>query len=172
MIRRPPRSTLFPYTTLFRSDQPALAHEEQLDARVVTLADDAEDVLVDLLGRDDLLALAHLVERLDLVAQHGGALELLLGGRLLHLPREGERQVVVLALEEALDVAGRLRVALARLPARARRVAAMDRVLDARPRQRPVDLDRARAQRKELAREPQRLAHGRGRVEGTEIQRA
>src|SRR5436190_16885366 len=23
MIRRPPRSTLFPYTTLFRSDQPA-----------------------------------------------------------------------------------------------------------------------------------------------------
>src|SRR3712207_7807837 len=26
MIRRPPRSTLFPYTTLFRSD-PVLAHE-------------------------------------------------------------------------------------------------------------------------------------------------
>src|SRR5258708_31651748 len=25
MIRRPPRSTLFPYTTLFRSHQPALA---------------------------------------------------------------------------------------------------------------------------------------------------
>src|SRR3712207_8148286 len=24
MIRRPPRSTLFPYTTLFRSEQPAL----------------------------------------------------------------------------------------------------------------------------------------------------
>src|SRR2546429_2670765 len=28
MIRRPPRSTLFPYTTLFRSSQ-ALAHEER-----------------------------------------------------------------------------------------------------------------------------------------------
>src|SRR3712207_9018076 len=26
MIRRPPRSTLFPYTTLFRSDEDALAH--------------------------------------------------------------------------------------------------------------------------------------------------
>src|SRR5690348_17881279 len=26
MIRRPPRSTLFPYTTLFRSDRPAPAH--------------------------------------------------------------------------------------------------------------------------------------------------
>src|SRR3712207_7988214 len=25
MIRRPPRSTLFPYTTLFRSDEPELA---------------------------------------------------------------------------------------------------------------------------------------------------
>src|SRR2546429_6690987 len=35
MIRRPPRSTLFPYTTLFRSDQAVLrqevaTHEEQL----------------------------------------------------------------------------------------------------------------------------------------------
>src|SRR3712207_8585660 len=27
MIRRPPRSTLFPYTTLFRSGVPALLHE-------------------------------------------------------------------------------------------------------------------------------------------------
>src|SRR2546421_2317963 len=26
MIRRPPRSTLFPYTTLFRSDQPPPVH--------------------------------------------------------------------------------------------------------------------------------------------------
>src|SRR3712207_8600065 len=26
MIRRPPRSTLFPYTTLFRSDPPAVEH--------------------------------------------------------------------------------------------------------------------------------------------------
>src|SRR3712207_7739251 len=26
MIRRPPRSTLFPYTTLFRSDRPAQRH--------------------------------------------------------------------------------------------------------------------------------------------------
>src|SRR6202011_6283055 len=28
MIRRPPRSTLFPYTTLFRSDSLGPAHEE------------------------------------------------------------------------------------------------------------------------------------------------
>src|SRR2546425_7265767 len=29
MIRRPPRSTLFPYTTLFRSDLPDAAHERE-----------------------------------------------------------------------------------------------------------------------------------------------
>src|SRR2546422_3405795 len=29
MIRRPPRSTLFPYTTLFRSDQPVAALQVQ-----------------------------------------------------------------------------------------------------------------------------------------------
>src|SRR5687768_18334833 len=30
MIRRPPRSTLFPYTTLFRSDGSGIQHTEQL----------------------------------------------------------------------------------------------------------------------------------------------
>ena len=31
MIRRPPRSTLFPYTTLFRSDTGKITLEEMLD---------------------------------------------------------------------------------------------------------------------------------------------
>src|SRR3712207_8732800 len=31
MIRRPPRSTLFPYTTLFRSNQALIAHATQVD---------------------------------------------------------------------------------------------------------------------------------------------
>src|SRR3712207_8918762 len=31
MIRRPPRSTLFPYTTLFRSREPAVAHRSRGD---------------------------------------------------------------------------------------------------------------------------------------------
>src|SRR2546429_4734572 len=31
MIRRPPRSTLFPYTTLFRSDLPRLAGTNDVD---------------------------------------------------------------------------------------------------------------------------------------------
>src|SRR3712207_8979708 len=35
MIRRPPRSTLFPYTTLFRSDLRALSATELLDLSAV-----------------------------------------------------------------------------------------------------------------------------------------
>src|SRR2546421_6813759 len=33
MIRRPPRSTLFPYTTLFRSEVPRAAHRQLAGAR-------------------------------------------------------------------------------------------------------------------------------------------
>src|SRR6185369_14006727 len=40
------------------------------------------------------------------------------------------------------------------------------------PLQRAVDRDRARAQRKELAREPERLAHRGGRIEGAVVARA
>src|SRR3712207_8657443 len=44
MIRRPPRSTLFPYTTLFRSPR----HPVRLHARSLRVR-----LLRDLLGRDD-----------------------------------------------------------------------------------------------------------------------
>src|SRR3712207_6907751 len=37
MIRRPPRSTLFPYTTLFRSVAIATAEAEGIDAEVIDL---------------------------------------------------------------------------------------------------------------------------------------
>src|SRR2546429_2044392 len=40
MIRRPPRSTLFPYTTLFRSDRPGAAIGERGDHRTVRAAYD------------------------------------------------------------------------------------------------------------------------------------
>src|SRR3712207_7433070 len=45
MIRRPPRSTLFPYTTLFRSRQLAAAHEELVHAAggLPALADGPDD---------------------------------------------------------------------------------------------------------------------------------
>src|SRR5256885_13771089 len=48
MIRRPPRSTLFPYTTLFRSHAQGFAHimvsDQDADAAVRQLADDALDI--------------------------------------------------------------------------------------------------------------------------------
>src|SRR5687767_15512343 len=53
MIRRPPRSTLFPYTTLFRSAENVLAvvqHEQRVDAREMqgdVLGDRARRMLVD-----------------------------------------------------------------------------------------------------------------------------
>src|SRR2546430_3375161 len=38
MIRRPPRATLFPYTTFFRSDRRRLLTDQLLDLRVRPLA--------------------------------------------------------------------------------------------------------------------------------------
>src|SRR3712207_7509756 len=42
MIRRPPRSTLFPYTTLFRSVQPRLAGEGARAHEAAPLAEPAQ----------------------------------------------------------------------------------------------------------------------------------
>src|SRR5438445_2406091 len=57
MIRRPPRSTLFPYTTLFRSDLPAHRHVHAL-RRLTRLGDcprhavcDAAQILAADIGR-------------------------------------------------------------------------------------------------------------------------
>src|SRR3712207_8396914 len=40
MIRRPPRSTLFPYTTLFRSGDPRIAQVERVGVSLAAVADD------------------------------------------------------------------------------------------------------------------------------------
>src|SRR5256885_11227052 len=66
MIRRPPRSTLFPYTTLFRSiaavDDHVLAHG-QLEVERVLLWDDAE-------ARPNVRTVRHRIETQDPVT-HG-----------------------------------------------------------------------------------------------------
>src|SRR3712207_8768183 len=62
MIRRPPRSTLFPYTTLFRSGELSVGRaRQQVDAR---RSDERRHpavrrTVVDLRGRADLLDGAH-----------------------------------------------------------------------------------------------------------------
>src|SRR5260221_3199408 len=43
MIRRPPRSTLFPYTTLFRSEEEPADEREDRDPLLVLLVERAED---------------------------------------------------------------------------------------------------------------------------------
>src|SRR3712207_8240947 len=68
MIRRPPRSTLFPYTTLFRSepggaDAEALLRVDDLDRRDHHDQDDHER-LRDEQGAEEAMA-AHVGERLD-----------------------------------------------------------------------------------------------------------
>src|SRR3712207_8255628 len=64
MIRRPPRSTLFPYTTLFRSD--ALVGREQPVVLEARLAQDLADDVVRRLDVRDLPSLGELVDRLRL----------------------------------------------------------------------------------------------------------
>src|SRR3712207_7691125 len=59
MIRRPPRSTLFPYTTLFRSRREVEAHRAGLELRgVEQVVDELDEVLrVALHHRDHVLLL-------------------------------------------------------------------------------------------------------------------
>src|ERR1043166_10276046 len=72
MIRRPPRSTLFPYTTLFRSVAIALP---QRHVREVHVADDAAEQL----PAQKLLAVAAFQERNIRPAGRGGEPPLVLG---------------------------------------------------------------------------------------------
>src|SRR3712207_7454019 len=63
MIRRPPRSTLFPYTTLFRSRAvPAAVDREDVGVELVAVGEDASRVALRRargdLGREPVLSVA------------------------------------------------------------------------------------------------------------------
>src|SRR2546428_7736554 len=56
MIRRPPRSTLFPYTTLFRSpDEPAAREERRGPTRLSRQPERSEEHTSELQSRSDLV---------------------------------------------------------------------------------------------------------------------
>src|SRR5256885_13329543 len=81
MIRRPPRSTLFPYTTLFRSPRLEPALVGGLTLLGVDEADDGEGVLVGLQQRRDLLDLPGAdLRRVVLELGVGGRQNVVVGG--------------------------------------------------------------------------------------------
>src|SRR5256885_16953153 len=61
MIRRPPRSTLFPYTTLFRSGGDAIDDMRQVDEVVFLHLDEAQALLAVLDRKSTRLNSSHLV---------------------------------------------------------------------------------------------------------------
>src|SRR2546428_11143814 len=62
MIRRPPRSTLFPYTTLFRSEDVCAGRDLERHPRVLLDEDDGH-LLLSVDGEDRTGNLAHQVRR-------------------------------------------------------------------------------------------------------------
>src|SRR2546429_3076418 len=62
MIRRPPRSTLFPYTTLFRSSERSAAGARQRDLRKELRLGDSD---LGVRGNQDLFSLANIRPSLD-----------------------------------------------------------------------------------------------------------
>jgi hypothetical protein len=156
----------------FTTEEAPAADEEELHTGVLPLSHEPHDVLVAVFRGDDLLALAHGVQRLHPVAQPRRDLKFLFGGRRLHLGGQLLGQPVVLALEKALDVAHGLVVALAGLQGGARRVAPVNVVLETRPGLLAVDGDAAGPEGKELSHEAEGLPHGGGGIEGPEVGRA
>src|SRR3712207_8732415 len=81
MIRRPPRSTLFPYTTLFRSAAVPAGVRDVVRYRVATLPDEVQDVLrrAAVVGVEvglDLLPGAGVLDALELATARGFLVEL------------------------------------------------------------------------------------------------
>src|SRR5688572_31523076 len=91
MIRRPPRSTLFPYTTLFRSVAGFLAAERQnleLELRILATDDEGEPSARVFRTRSEqhtseLQSQSNLVCRLLLEKKKNTALEFVIAWRLL-----------------------------------------------------------------------------------------
>ena len=71
MIRRPPRSTLFPYTTLFRSTRNSRAHVQRLkesgDPELLTVNGEAAVVVQDAAAYQELLRKVDYAETVEAI---------------------------------------------------------------------------------------------------------
>src|SRR2546427_1552449 len=95
MIRRPPRSTLFPYTTLFRSDDLAEAPDRVGELHI------AARLTRERLGDEERLR----QEALDLPRARDG--QLVFVAELLHAEDRDDVLQVLVALQDRLHGAGR-----------------------------------------------------------------
>src|SRR5690348_17801123 len=79
MIPRPPRSTLFPYTTLFRSDETGLESTEPKQGRFNILPDERPKIIVLEPGRDAVatpsISVPFLVQAQDRSEEHTSELQ-------------------------------------------------------------------------------------------------
>src|SRR2546422_1929671 len=114
MIRRPPRSTLFPYTTLFRSDgdrrQPVVegrAHHEG-HARAVGVVLDLRPNGLDVRAADQAGdSLSRTLTRSACRVEVGLRVKVVPGRRVRGLTRGGENDLVALLAEQVAPVGGR-----------------------------------------------------------------
>src|SRR3712207_849523 len=119
MIRRPPRSTLFPYTTLFRSDLEGESGLPQvlLDERALELRRVGRDYRLEIpqqaLGVVERMAVENLPE-VDVLVEAVGVARLVVAGRLTgDAPLDGGRDLARVAVEPVHGSARHLQPAAA-----------------------------------------------------------
>ncbi len=114
-------------------NHPAAAHPQNDSAGVVTVAGEADRVRVAAPDQLDGLGLLQLFQPADGVPQLRGSFEVEPGARLLHPLPQALPHIDGLALQEQQHVVDHPAVVLLRLVAHARRPAALDVVVEARP---------------------------------------
>ena len=124
---------------------PSAADVEHLDGRLELVLGERDDVGVGAVAEHDGLLLQGAAQRLEVVAQPGGELELEVVARLVHPPLEPLDHHVGLAGHEVAEVVDDLAVLVRGDPADARRAALADVAEQARPADLPGALEHAGA---------------------------
>ena len=154
------------------AEQLAAAHHEDLHACLAVGTRHRDQVHVDARAPHDLLRFDRAPHRDDAVAQPRRGFEVVVFGRVGHLVLQPRDQRVVMAFEKEQYLVDELVVLFLRLVADARREAALDMVLQARPPPLAVDRFAAGAQREDDADQVDQLAQAGGVRVRSEVARA